>query len=110
MPTLQQQPGGLAGLPLGGGGGAGGLTGVGNIEESLKGAPPDVLAAAERLSLIAPMMAGAGAGGGGGGGVMDMDGMANVVRTAPGAESTDTGALSVSTGGFAAKVFCTYVA
>ncbi|CAM9703041.1 unnamed protein product [Ectocarpus sp. 12 AP-2014] len=98
MPTLQQQQGGLAGLPLGGGAGAGGLIGVGNIEESLKGAPPDVLAAAERLSLIAPMMAGAGAGGGGGGGgLMDMDGMANVVRTAPGAESTDTGALSEAT-------------
>lgn len=105
MPTLQQQqqPGGLAGLPLGGGGDGIGLMGVGNIEESLKGAPPDVLAAAERLSLIAPMMAGAGAGGGGGG-VMDKDGMAGVVRTAPGAESTDTGALSVSTGGFAGKV------
>lgn len=92
MPT-SHQPVGLGGLPLGSdggggsGGGGGGFSGVGNIEESLKGAPPDVLAAAERLSLISPMMLGAGAGAGG------MDG---VVRTAPGAESTDTGVLSVS--------------
>lgn len=84
MPT-SQQPAGLAGLPLGDDGG-GGFLGVGpDIEESLKGAPPDVLAAAERLSLISPMMLGAGAGG-----------MGGVVNTAPGAESTDTGTLSVS--------------
>lgn len=92
MPTLSQVPGGLAGLPLGddglaGGGGGGGLMGVGDIEESLKGVPPDVLAAAERLSLISPMMLGGGVGGVGADGV---------VRTAPGAEATDTGELSVS--------------
>lgn len=91
MPTSSHV--GLAGLPLGGGGGGGGgglgLLGVGaDIEESLKGAPPDVLAAAERLSLIPSAMLGAGAGGG-------MAGV-GVVNTAPGAESTDTGELSVS--------------
>lgn len=98
MPTTQQQPSGLDGLPLGGGGGGpgglGGIIGIENIEEHLKGAPADVLAAAERLSLISPMMLAAQ--GGGAGGVMDVDGMGGIVRTAPGAESTDTGVLSVS--------------
>lgn len=98
MPTSQQQPSGLDGLPLGGGGDGGGdgggTIGMENIGQHLQGAPADVLAAAERLSLISPMMLGAG--GGGAGGVMDMDGMGGVVRTAPGAESTDTGLLSVS--------------
>lgn len=97
MPMMQQhQPSGLDGLPLGGGAGEG-ILGIENIEEHLKGAPADVLAAAERLSLISPMMLGAeGGGAGAAGGVMDMDGMAGVVSTAPGAESTDTGVLSVS--------------
>ncbi|CAN0377282.1 unnamed protein product [Pylaiella littoralis] len=98
MPTSQQQPSGLDGLPLGGGGDGGdggGTIGMENIGQHLQGAPADVLAAAERLSLISPMMLGAG--GGGAGGVMDMDGMGGVVRTAPGAESTDTGLLSEAT-------------
>lgn len=95
MPT-SHQPVGLAGLPLGGDGGGEGLLGMGistEIEESLKGAPPDVLAAAERVGLISPMMLGAGAGAGAGG---IGGGMGGVVNTVPGTESTDTGVLSVS--------------
>lgn len=88
MPTSTSSQ--LAALPVGGE--SSGLIGVGgDLAESLKGAPPDVLAAAERLSLISPMMLGAGGGGGDGG---------DVVRTAPGAETTDTGELSVS------RVYC----
>lgn len=78
QPGMEMMPSALHGM--GGGGGAlGGLLGVSDLEGSLAGAPPDVLAAAERLSLVAS------SGGEGG-----------VVRTAPGAESTDTGELSVS--------------
>lgn len=109
MPTMQQQqPSGLDGLPMGGGTGAG-ILGMENIEEHLKGAPADVLAAAERLSLISPMMLAAEGGGMAGGGVMDMDDMAGVVSTAPGAESTDTGVLSVSSEGCLASTFFCFI-
>lgn len=50
----------------------------GEIQEKLKRAPPNVMAAAQRLSLIPPTQGG-------------------VVMTAPGLDDTDTGALSVST-------------
>lgn len=77
-----------------GGAGVAGLRDINNtivgggesVEEKLKGAPADVLAAAQRLSLIptGPGMRSSAA---------KDDG---VVRTAPGFESTDTGELSVS--------------
>lgn len=67
---------------VGGGGALGSMIGGGQnlkeLHETLQGAPPDVLAAAQRLSLIP----------------MTVD--PTVIRTAPGAESTDTGMLSVS--------------
>lgn len=48
-----------------------------DIQEKLKGAPPNVLAAAERMSLLPAMQR-------------------EVVTTAPGLDETDTGTLSVS--------------
>lgn len=62
------------------GNGIGGLFGdlsTGDIQEKLKGAPPNVLAAAERMSLLPAMQR-------------------DVVMAAPGLEETDTGSLSVS--------------
>lgn len=59
------------------------ITGGRNMEElqeSLQGAPADVLAAAERLSLIPTTS----------------DPTAPVIRSEPGPSSTDTGKLSVS--------------
>lgn len=77
----------MGGFGVGGGAGGGGalasLTGTQNmqeLQESLKGAPADILAAAERLSLIATTT----------------DPSSSVVRTEPSSESTDTGMLSVS--------------
>lgn len=74
-------------MPTGFGNGRGSalasITGGRNAEEiqqSLKGAPPDVLAAAERLSLIPTTT----------------DPTAPVIRSEPGPASTDTGKLSVS--------------
>lgn len=82
QPGMEMMPSGIGGGGGGGGrGGVGGLGGMGDLGASLQGAPADVLAAAERLSLISPMMGG------------DLRG---VVSTVPGMESTDTGALSVS--------------
>lgn len=85
QPGMEMMPMNGFGVGPGAGGGSAlaSLTGTKNmqeLQESLKGAPADVLAAAERLSLI-PSNADVGS---------------SVVRTAPGSEDTDTGMLSVS--------------
>ena len=85
MEMLPTSAGGMPGLAGSDDKGVGALLGVSDFEESLRGAPADVLGAAERLSLIRPTM---GAG---------MEG--TVVRDVPGEENTDIGTLSVSWSG-----------
>ncbi|CAN0011864.1 unnamed protein product [Laminaria digitata] len=89
MDMLPTSAGGMPGLAGGDAKGMGALLGVSDFEEGLRGAPADVLGAAERLSLIAPTM-GAGLGGGVGVG-------GGVVRDVPGEENTDIGNLSEAT-------------
>lgn len=93
QPGMEMLPTGAGGMPGMAGGdeeSTGALLGVSNLQESLRGAPADVVGAAERLSLIPPMMGG-GLGGALGGGVEG-----RVVRDVPGEASTDIGTPSVS--------------
>lgn len=85
QPGMEMMPPSHGGMVAGGAPGfrTGVLAGMSQseVEDALKDAPADVLAAAQRLSLINSTMG------------MDVGG---VVQTAPGSESTDTGMLSVS--------------
>lgn len=85
QPGMEMMPPSHGGMVAGGAPGfrPGVLAGMSQseVEDALKDAPADVLAAAQRLSLI--------------GSTMGMD-VGGVVQTAPGSESTDTGMLSVS--------------
>lgn len=85
--------GGMPGLDGGEAKGLGGLL-PSDLEESLRGAPDDVLAAAARMSLIPPTI-GSGLGVGVGGEMRRGLGGA-VVTDVPGEENTDVGRLSVS--------------
>lgn len=96
MEMLPTSAGGMPGLPGGDEKSMGALLGVSDFEESLRGAPADVVGAAERLSLIPPTLEG-GLGGGLGGGVGVRGGVEGmVVRDVPGEANTDIGTLSVS--------------
>ena len=88
QPGVEMMPASHGGMAFGGGSGdrLGVLAGMSQreLEVALKDAPGDVLAAAQRLSLI--------------GSTADMS-MDDVVKMVPGLESTDTGVLSVSRDG-----------
>ena len=90
MEMLPISAGDMPGLAGGDEKSMGAVLGVSDFEESLRGAPADVVGAAERLSLIPPM-SGGGLGGALGGGAEGM-----VVRDVPGEANTDIGTLSVS--------------
>ena len=96
QPGMEMLPMGAGGMPGLDGGEAKGLGGLlpSDLEESLRGAPDDVLAAAARMSLIPPTI-GSGLGVGVGGEMRRGLGGA-VVTDVPGEENTDVGRLSVS--------------